>query len=46
MVVIPGMNHIQIADGELFGVNSILKNNELHAEITIDQAHQEISDIM
>lgn len=46
MVVIEGMNHIQIADGDINGVNWILKNNELRSEITLEQAHQGISDII
>lgn len=46
MVVIPGMNHVQVADGNITEVNWILKDNELHSEITLDLAHDQIAGII
>ena len=46
MVVIPGMNHVQVADGSVTGVNWILRDNELRSEITLEHAHDQIAGIV
>lgn len=45
MVLIKGMNHIQIADGDINNTASILKNAELRPEISLQEAHEQIAQL-
>jgi len=46
MVVIEGMNHVQIADGSLNNINWILRDNEIKSEISLEEAHTQIANII
>lgn len=43
MVVVDGMNHTQNADGKVKDVAKVLQNAELHAEISLGEAHDKVA---
>lgn len=45
IVLVKGMNHVQVADGKLKGTASSLQNNELRPEIDLTAAHEAIANL-